>query len=548
MVANAADNRRWTRCCVLCLAVGVVTLAGCGRKNYKRDADEQVYRFVDSQWQPEFGPRSNYRVTGAAPAPNDIDDEQVARILQVVSETGTLTISQAAALATARNRDFQLQKELLYTTALDMRLVRHAYETQWFGGGTALYSDDGTGTRTVVEPNLGFNRLLKTGTLVGARIGARWANILTGLGDSGLSGVFGASVLQPLLRGSDPRIVREPLTQAERDVLYQIRTVCRFRRQLAVSVVTQYYLALELLEMARSAQAHVNWLLMLETRVARLVEAARLPKEELDRVRQEILQARDAHILAQKEYERFLDSFKITLGVPPTLEFELDVQAFQALKTRGIPYPDFPLAEAVETGLYRRLDLTNNADMVLDAQRAVYVAADALRPGLNVFGNANLETDGTRTGNAGVSLDLPLDRVAEQDAYARALVSLNQRRREYELTADTIRMEVREAHRKLLETAERYQVLSEGLFLAQERVDNTFELLRYPRVSSRRVLAALEDLYEARNEAADALTDYASATLAFYRDTGVLQVRPDGMWEVALGATLVARNEAVAGK
>jgi len=266
--------------------------------------------------------------------------------------------------------------------------------------------------------------------------------------------------------------------------------------------------------------------------VSKLVEAARLPKEELDQVRQEILRARDAHILAGKEYERFLDTYKLfTLAVPPTMEFDLDMQALDVLKDKGIPYPDFSLDEALEAALCRRLDLTNNADMVLDAQRAVYAVADALRPGLNIFAGGEVATSGEGAAVAGATFDLPLDRVAEQDVYARAVVLLNQRQREYDLTADTIRMEVREAHRKLLETAERYEVLSDALRLAEERVEHTSSLLRYARLSSRRVLTALEHLYDARNEAADALTDYAIATFNFYRDTEILQVRPDGVWQ-----------------
>jgi outer membrane protein TolC len=515
----------------LLLIGGLALLAGCGPKNYKQNADDEVYQFVDRRWEPEFGPRANYRITGAAPAPNDLDVEQVVRIEKTVSDTGILTIPQAAAIATVHNREYHLQKELLYTMALDMRLVRHAYETQLFGGGTAFYANDGTDERVVVEPNLGFNRLLATGTLVSARVGARWVDTLLGFGDSGLSSVFGASVTQPLLRGSDRRVVREPLTQAERSALYQIRTVSRFRKLVLVSVVTQYYEALELQEVARNTAAYVHGLVTLEARVAKLVDAGRLPKEELDHVRQEVLRARDAWILAQKEYERFLDLYKITLGVPPTMEFDVDLGVFEALKAKGIPYPDLALDEAVETALCRRLDLTNNADAVLDAQRAVYVAADALRPGLNVFGSADVDTRGDKATAAGVTLDLPLDRVPEQDLYARALVLVNQRRREYDLTADTIRLEIREAHRKLEEAAQRYQILSDGLRLAEERVEKTLALLKYARLSSRRVLTAEQHLYDARNEAADALVDYVTATLNFYRDTEVLQVRPDGMWE-----------------
>ncbi|HNS21766.1 MAG TPA: TolC family protein [Sedimentisphaerales bacterium] len=526
----------------LLLLAGVVLLAGCGPKSYKRDADEQVYKFVDKHWEPEFGPQANYRIHGAPAGPDDIGVEQVARVEKVVADTGILTVPQAAMIALACNRDYQLAKELLYTTTLDMRLIRHAYEMQFFGGGTALYSNDGLNERVVVEPNLGFNRLLATGAAVGTTIGARWADIMIGSGRHGWSGVLGASVVQPLLRGSNPRVVREPLTQAERNALYQIRTVCRSRKLWVVAALTQYYETLELLDVAKTEEARIAYLVTLEGRVGKMVEGGRLPQEELDQVRQETLRARDSHILAAKEYDRFLDFLKITLGVSPALEFDLDYEVFESLKANGIPYPDFSLDEAIEAALIRRLDLTNNADMVIDAQRAVYVAADGLRTAVNVFANTNLRTDGDKSTTAGVTVDLPLDRVAEQNVYAKALVMLNQREREYGLTADTVRHEVRDAHRKLLESAERYRVLSEGVRLAQDRVDNTFELLRYGRVSSRRVLTALEHWRDARNDMADALTDYAIATLNFYRDTEVLQVRPDGMWEVGPGAMPVART------
>jgi len=143
---------------------------------------------------------------------------------------------------------------------------------------------------------------------------------------------------------------------------------------------------------------------------------------------------------------------------------------------------------------------------------------------------------------AGPVLDLPLDRVAEQVAYRNALILLNQRQRDYEQVADTVRLEVREAHRKLLETAERYLILTKGLKLAQERIEKNYLLLGYGRVSSRRVLDGLQHLHDAKNELADALTDYAIATLNFYRDTDVMQVRPDGMWEIGAASIPMART------
>jgi len=533
-----SQNRRWLY--LVCLG-GLAVWAGCGPKSYKQDADEKVYDIIDKQWTADLGAKANYRISDVEPSPDDVPADRS------IPVSGVVTLQEAVAVATAHNREYQLQKERLYTTALDQRLVRHGYEWQLFGGGSAMYSNDGKDETVAVEANAGVNRLLANGALVSTQVGARWVDTLLGFRNGGLSSVLGAAVTVPLLRGSDPKVVLEPLTQAERNTLYQIRTFNRFRKTFVVSVITQYYEVLELHQVVRNTEDYANSLTRLRDQVERLVGAGRLPAEELDRVRQEILRARDTYILAQKEYERFLDQYKITLGVPPTSEFSLDEAFLGALAARGLPYPDIDLNEAVQTALERRLDLINSADAVLDAQRAVHAAADALGPDLALVGAADVDTRGDKKISAGPVVNLPLDRVAEQDTYRKALILLNRRQREYDGAADTIRLEIREAHRKLIEAAERHKVLSEGLVLAQERIRKTSVLLEYGRVSSRRVLDAEQHLHNARNEAADALTDYAIATLNFYRDTEVLQVRPDGMWEIGplqIPAARAARNTA----
>jgi outer membrane protein TolC len=520
---------------VMSLAL-VAVVAGCPQHNYKAEADKQAYDLIDAQWDPSFGSKANYRVSDVPSSPNDLTIDRYAPI------PGVLTLSRAVAIATANNREYQNQKELLFTTALDQRLVRHGYETQLFGGGSLLYSHDRGDEAVQAEANVGFNRLLASGALISTRVGVQWVDVLLGQGDHGFASVFGASVSQPLLRGSDRMVVLEPLTQAKRDTLYQIRSFNRFRKTFVVSVITQYYEVLEQRELARDGEDYHNSLVTLRDRVEKLVDAGRLPSEEWDRLKQEVLRARDRWLLAQRESERFLDAFKITLGVPPTTEFELDRSVFEALQSGGIPQPDFSVSEAIETALSRRLDLINQADRVLDAQRGVHVAADALKTGLDVAGNVDINSHGKGAVTAGPVVDLPLDRVPEQVAYRNALTLLNQRQRDYDRVADTIRLEVRDAHRKLLETADRFTVLTDGLELAQERVGKNYLLMDYSRVSSRRVLDALQHLNDARNEMADALTDYAIATLTFYRDTDVMQVRPDGMWEIGSASIPVART------
>jgi outer membrane protein TolC len=530
-MSDKSHNRRWRRLCLLC-AGSLIVLAGCGPKNYKEDVDKRVYDIIDRKWDPQFGTKANYRISDIPPGPNDI------RIENAVPASGLLTLPYALALATAHNREYQNQKDLLYTAALDLRLVRHGYETQLFGGGSAFYrhASDGAGaerTSDIVqtEANIGFNRLLATGTHVGTKVATAWADVLAGEGRSGLSSVFNAVITQPLLRGSDPRVVLEPLTRAERNTLYQIRAFNRFRKTFAVAVATQYFQALELHDITRNTQDYHDALAALHGQVAKLAAAGLIQGLEADQVRQDMLKARDALIVARRKYEQSLDEFKLTLALPMAAEFQMDVGLLDALRTQGLPPPELVLDEAVETALCQRLDMTNSADAVLDAQRAVYVAADRLRADLRLKAQVNVDTRGNRAVSAGPVLDLPLDRVPEQHVYRRALVSLEERRRDYDQLADTVRLEVRDAHRKLLATAERYQVASDGLGTAQMRSKKASVLMRYGQASSRRVLDALGDLYDVRNVASNAVVEYAVAILDFYRDTEALQVRPDGMWQ-----------------
>lgn len=544
-MASASHNQIWVILSLLCGALLVAT-TGCGPENYKRDADERVYAIIDSQWQDEFGPMANYRISDVSPLADDI------QVPATVPTSGVLTLPRAVAIATAHNRDYQTQKELLYTTALEQRLVEHAFEMQYFGRGSVLYTNEARPGRdrdeaVGVEANVGFNRLLAAGTQISTRVGFAWLDVLSGRGHSGLAAVFGGTITQPLLRGRDPAVVLENLTQAERDTLYQIRRFNRFRKTFVVLVVSQYYRALELRDLSRNAWDEYAALRDLHETVTTLTIAGRLPEIEADRIRQEALSVRDEAIARQKAYEQFLDQFKITLGLPMSAAFQVDEAVMKTLKQQGLAAPVFAEADAVQAGLHRRLDMANAADAVIDSQRKVYVAADGLRTELNLFGAGDVQSNGRGTDSvaAGATVDLPFDRVAEQAAYRRALIALEQSRRDYDLTADTVELEVREAYRKLMEAAQRFSVASEAATLARARLDKTVALMEYNRASSRRVLSALQDLYDANDAMTATLTDYAIATLEFYRDTGILEIRPDGMWEASFTGTSTVSGAAL---
>ena len=527
-------------CLVLCGFVGLWSLGGCrSAHDYKMQADRQVYNIIDQKWGKDFGSRANYKISDTQPSPNDIQIEKAA------PASGVLSLPQAVKIATAHNRQYQLEKELLYLKALDLRLARHEFEPQLFGGATGNYDrsrGEGQDEAVTTSATFGFNQLLAGGAIISTNVTAAWVDILTGDMRSGLTSLLSATITQPLLRGSGSRVVLENLTQAERDTVYQIRLFNRFRKTFVVSIISQYYWVLQQFDAVKNAESNYNILCDIHSQTEKLVNAGRLPNFELDRVSQDKLQAEGILVQAQKDYKQALDEFKIALGLPTRAEFRLDEKELSALRQAGLTKPDFSEDDIVKTALIQRLDLANGGDAITDAERKVFVAADSLRGELGLtagtdFTNDEIDTDFTTlrtlkgTIDVGLLLNLPLERMLEQTEYRKALITFTQRQRDYEEAMDMVLLEVRQAYRDLSKAAERYQVQLKSLELARRRFDNTSVLLQYGRASSRRVLGAQEDLFKARNAATEALVSHTVATLNFYRDVGALHVRPDGMWE-----------------
>ncbi|MBN2020094.1 MAG: TolC family protein [Sedimentisphaerales bacterium] len=531
---NGENKPRSSAFCLLYSVFCVLILAGCKAPDapaVKKNVDDNVYRMIDRKWKDEFGVKANYRIDSAEPYPNDIS---LSRILQA----GTiLTLPQAVALATDHNRMYQLEKENLYAKALDLRLTRHTFDLVPFGAADAGYAKDNDDEAITTGAGIGVNKLLATGATIGVGLTAAWVEVLTGNARSGLARVFTAIIDQPLLKGSDPNIVLEDLTQAERDLLYQVRSFNRFRKQFVVTTISQYYLILQAYDAAENARNNYETLVSVCDLAEKLAAVGRLPQFELDQAVQDKLIARDTYIQAEKTYRQLLDEFKLAIALPTETEIRLDYNELATLRSIEMKMPDFSETEAIETALAHRLDLANAFDAVNDAERKVFVALDNLRPDLRFVAAVELKgsTDPIKLGGAkdaafvGLKFDPNLDKVSLENDFRLALIVLDQNQRAYEEKLDTVILDIREAFRNLAEATQRYIVQSEQLALAKRRFDSTMVLLQYARANTRDVLDAQKDLHRAQDVATEAMINYAVEMLRFYRDTEILQVRPDGM-------------------
>lgn len=525
---------------LLSAAVAVVccALAGCSPDQYKTGADREVYGIIESKWPEGLGQKANYIVRDVAPGPNDVSVENS------VPKSGVLSLGEAVAMATAHNREYQRQKELLYLEALNLTGVRHRYAQRWFGAIDSAYTHNAADETVDTSSDVGFNQALADGGQFFAGIGIDWLRFLTGDPRTSLASVLDATLRQPLLRGRGRRVAQEDLTQAERDVLYQIRLFNRYRKQFVVSVISDYYRVLQRFnEMENFKRSWVSKE-KLSAQHEEEYQQGMTAKYQWDQARQSELSALDSYKRAIRTYERALDDFKIVLSLPTDANVVLDQNELKVLEDIGpsgsdeLPYSG---KDALWVALRNRLDLANSADSVFDAARKVEVAADGLGMQLDLVGSMGVDSkDDTDldvlqfhqgTYRLGLESDLPLDRKTERNTYRTTLISLMQAQRSYENEVAQVKLEVRQAYRTLLEEAESYETQLLSLELAKQRVAASPKLWEARKAQTRDMLEAEDALLRASNSVASALINNLIAKLTLFRDVGILEVKPDGMWE-----------------
>jgi len=514
---------------VLCL--GPALLAGCfTARQYAQQADEEAYGIIDDKWDASLGEKADYTLDDNSAEPN------------APAITRQISLARAVAVATRRNRGYQRQKDILYTKALDLTLERHRFARQWLATLGGNYTRDADDESVDASGTLGVNQALADGAQIGVGIAMNWLEYLTGDPRSSLATVLTASVTQPLLRGFGRKVAQEDLTQAERDVFYQIRSFNRFRKTFVVSIITDYYGVLRALDRVENDRLNYKNLLANQRRVEMMADTGRVPRFQAGEVRQSALQALDRYNRSKEAYKAVLDQFRVRLALSASADVTPDPNELATLKAEGISDPNVAVSDAVTAGLKLRLDLANTRDAMDDAERKVEVAADALRAELNLTARANVPSadpkDFTRlkfnkgTYGVGLDVDLPLDRKRERNLYRQTLITLADSKRTYDEQVDQVRLDIRQAHRDLLEAHTSYKIQQTSLKLAEKRVDMQLILLQEGRATTRNYLDAQEDLLGAQNAKTAALVEFTLASLRFYRDIGLLHVRPDDMWKM----------------
>ncbi len=243
-------------------------------------------------------------------------------------------------IALINSRDYQTRKETLYRVALRLSLQRFDYDLKFLsrGNGASLqYTHDRNAgievNRLGVPTGVGITRSLYTG---GDFI-ARFANdvVLTFNGPSGFSSSVGSELFidlfQPILQRD---IQFEPLTQAERDVVYAARDFVRFRKTLFRDLASQYYsLLLTYRGIAINTQDYFSNLREFN-RAAATERAGQIPLFQVDQFEQNALRSRGNLINSCNALEGAIDRLKVRIGLPTELPLNVALSELEELTLR----------------------------------------------------------------------------------------------------------------------------------------------------------------------------------------------------------------------
>lgn len=150
-----------------------------------------------------------------------------------------LKLDQAVELGLINSREYQQRREDLYIAALPVTLERFGFAAQFFALEQGILEHtggkrpEGPGDRWRVTGTAGFSKVFPTGALLLAQYANKTLINLSGRNPGNITSVstLNLDLMQPLLRGGGRAVTLEPLTQAERNLLYEIRDFARFRKE-----------------------------------------------------------------------------------------------------------------------------------------------------------------------------------------------------------------------------------------------------------------------------------------------------------------------------
>ncbi len=547
-----------------------LALAGCTSAHYRKSADRAAYRALKqkSPLVPNTDPNFTIEQTNAL----SLEGYPVAtNVLDALGPYGelergarTLRLEDALAIAVEHSRAYQSRKEQLYLDGLSLTLARHQFAPIFSASGSGTFSgqteralryeiDEVTGE---IEPVLSDDLVEQQRVNASGEVGASWLirgvgrlttaftvdflRFVTGDPRAMTSSQLSAQFTRPLLQNAGYKAQMEALTQAERQMVYDLRDFVRYRRDFSVQTATAYYGVLGLRDAVRNNFLNLQNSRRNADRTRALAQEGRVTQADLGRLAQQELSSESSWINSVRNYRQALDNFKIQLGL--TVDENL-VLVDAELESLQIRHPDISPEDSIQVALAARLDFITAKEQLEDSERKVKLAANFLLPRVDLASSVAINSDPEQnTGlplpeperyrySAGLSVDPGLDKTVERNTYRTALIARDRAARQVEQQEDEIKLEVRDSWRSLEQAKRNFEISEIGVQLAERRVEEQNLLAELGRAKAQDQVDAQNDLVNSKNQRTQALVAHTIARLQFWNNMGILYIKDRGQWE-----------------
>jgi len=512
----------------------VFFLSGCSVSYYERSADKEVSAILKEKKQP--AEKGKIIIV-----PQDNTEQ----------ETIFLSLKDALILAAKNNREYKSAKEDVYLAALSLTYQRYLYGIQRDASGSIKWNSSDGNEKVSGNLNLSLVKWLAQGAKITFDIGGYLTKYLTGTKQNTYENALSLNILQPLFQGAGRLVAQENLVQAERNVVYQIRSFLRYQRNFSVQVAEKYFKIILAKNNLDNYWKNYQFLKDTRERIEMLATAGRLSPLQADQARQNEYRAYQQWIQAGNDYKQQEDEFKIFLGLSPENKIILDSKGLENFIEKGLTHLEVDEKKAMEYALSNRLDLMTYSDYVYDAERNLAIAKSYLKSKIDFSATisssteekSNFDIDFKQPSySAGIDFDLPTGRISVRNRYKQALINLDRKNRDFTLKKENIKLEIFNSIRSLEESYQSYIVQKNSLELATRRVESTDLMLQAGRATTRDLLEAQESYLQAKNSLSSAIVNYLVSYLVFLRNTEQLQLDDSGVWKGDLYEKIIGES------
>jgi outer membrane protein TolC len=547
--------KRFAPIFIIPLLLLAVALTGCTAAHYRKSADTAAYGAIKQKTRlvknmdPAFTiEQTNKVLLAGLPV--------VTNVVEYLGADGELErgavklgLKDALRIAVRQSRTYQSRKEDLYLSALSLTLARHAFTPIFSAGGQAQYAASTEEDPPLSDHFVEQKNVSADGTVAGSwllrdvgRISAAFTTdflrFVSGDPRLAVSSKLSATFVRPLWRNAAFKQEMENLTQAERDLLYALRSFTQFRKDFSVQIATAYYNVLGSRDVARNSHLNLQASRKNADRTRALAQEGRVAGTDLGRQEQQELTAESSWINAVRNYKQSLDNFKIQLGLQVDANIVLDDQELTELKIQN---PDLNVDDSIQVAMASRLDYMTDKDRLDDSVRKVKVAENMLKPSVDFIITGSLDSNPNRatllsdpqrySWSAGLDVDPGLDRTSERNSYRATLIARNRAARTLEEQEDQIKLQVRDSWRTLDQAKRNYEISVIGVRIAERRVEEQDILSEWGRSNAKDQVDAQNALIDSRNQVTQALVTHTIARLQFWNNLGILYIKNDGQWQ-----------------